>query len=155
MKCPKCDHMDTQVKDTRTINEGTEIKRRRECPKCLTRFTTFEKQATVPVMVVKKDGQRQTYDREKIQRGLIRACHKRSINAFDMEELMAKIEQRIFGEEGRGREVSSQAIGSIVLEELRRVDDVAFIRFASIYNDFDNIESFREELNRISNKSEE
>lgn len=155
MKCPMCENTDTIVKDTRPVSEGKEIKRRRECPNCGNRFTTFERLASIPTIVVKKDGMRQPYEREKIERGLIRACHKRCITSEDMGKLIQRIEQKIFSTEGQSGEIRSEMIGSIVLEELRKVDDVAFIRFASIYNEFENIESFRQELDRISYKKEE
>lgn len=141
--------MNTIVKDTRTIDDGETIRRRRECEDCGVRFTSYERYAAVPTMVIKKDGSTQPYDRSKIERGLLQACHKRPVSAEQIEQMMGHIERKIFASDAKSREIQSSEIGNIVLEELRAVDSVAFIRFASIYKEFNNLETFRRELDKL------
>lgn len=155
MRCPYCHSLDTVVKDTRPVDNGEVIKRRRECESCHMRFNSFEKYESLPLMVLKKDKTRQPYERAKIERGLLQACHKRPVSTADMERMMNNIERKIFNSELKGREIKSREIGEIVLEELRAADDVAFIRFASIYKDFNDVETFRRELDRLSKKETE
>lgn len=148
MRCPFCNSNDTVVKDSRTY-EAT-IKRRRECNSCHNRFNTFEVYESIPIMVIKKDGSRQKYDKSKIERGVLQAPHKRQASGEVVNKLIQNVENRIFNTDRKDCEIASSLIGDIVLEELKKVDDVAFIRFASVYNDFNDIDTFRRELDRLS-----
>lgn len=148
MNCPYCKSIDTIVKDSRP--SGDTIRRRRLCNKCGRRFSTYEVYETIPLMVVKKDNSRQRYDKSKIERGILQAIHKRPISADSIEKLLQRIEDKIFSIDCKEREIKSSKIGDIVLEELKDIDAVAFIRFASIYNEFNDIETFRRELDRLS-----
>lgn len=152
MRCPFCHNRDTIVKDSRSTQDGTSVRRRRECEACHKRFNTYEKCESLPLMVIKKDRSRQPYERKKIERGLLQACHKRTVSMSDIQRMMDNIEREIFNSDLKGREISSQEIGEIVLEELKKIDDVAFIRFASIYKEFKDVETFRHELDRLEQK---
>ncbi len=147
MKCPFCGYADSKVVDSRPADEGSSIRRRRECLKCGKRFTTYETIERTPLMLVKRDGTRQPYDRQKLLNGIIKACEKRPVSIQRMEELVNKIEQRLFS--SLDYEISSKLIGEMVMEELRSVDEVAYVRFASVYRQFKDINTFMEELNML------
>jgi len=147
MKCPFCSAPDTKVIETRLTESDGSIRRRRECEKCGNRFTTFERLETTPIAVIKKDNTRQPFDRNKILSGLIRACIKRNIPAATLEEIVADIESEI--RNFHSNEISSKEIGDIVLKKLKNLDKVAYIRFASVYKQFDSIEQFTKELSEL------
>ena len=147
MKCPFCNFPDSKVVDSRPTDEGTSIRRRRECPKCGKRFTTYETVERLPLMLVKRDGTRQPYSREKLLSGVLKACEKRPVPRQRLEQLVDKVEQKLFGT--LETEVSSKTIGEIVMEELRGIDEVAYVRFASVYRQFKDINTFMEELNTL------
>ena len=140
MKCPFCGYRDSRVLESRSTEEGSAIRRRRECLSCRERFTTYERVETIPLMVIKKDGTRQEFDRSKILQGLIKACEKRAVPLSRLEELVSGIEQTL--RNSMEQEVSSHTIGEMVMEELRRIDQVAYVRFASVYRQFRDIQSF-------------
>ena len=137
MKCPFCGHDDSKVVDSRPTDEGTSIRRRRECLKCFKRFTTYETVERMPLMLVKRDGTRQPYDRQKLLGGLVKACEKRPVSL--MQLVFSALES----------EVSSKTIGELVMEQLRSVDEVAYVRFASVYRQFKDINTFMDELNTL------
>ena len=147
MKCPFCEYEESKVIDSRPTDEGEAIRRRRECLKCSKRFTTYEKIETIPLMVVKKDGSRQMFDREKLLNGIIRACEKRPVKISDMEHIVNEIE--IATQNLLEREISSQKIGEMVMERLPMIDEVAYVRFASVYRQFKDINTFVEEVNKL------
>ena len=147
MKCPFCGFDDSKVVDSRPTDEGTSIRRRRECLKCFKRFTTYETLERMPLMLVKRDGTRQAYDRQKLLGGLMKACEKRPVSLIQLEQIVDTVEQRVFG--SVDNEVSSQVIGELVMEQLRKVDEVAYVRFASVYRQFKDINTFMEELNSL------
>lgn len=149
MKCPFCGALDSKVIDSRSTEEGVSIRRRRECFKCSKRFTTYEKVESISIMVIKKDKRREPFDSTKIMRGLTRACEKRPISVDMIEDMVFKIETKIYNT--LEREITSDQIGEMLLEQLKDVDEVAFIRFASVYRDFKDIETFRNEINKIMN----
>lgn len=133
--------------DSRPTDEGLTIRRRRECTKCGKRFTTYEKIEQLPVFVVKKDGRRESFDRDKIMRGLLKACEKRPISLKDLEALVQDVEKQVFN--SLEQEVTSQQIGQMVMERLKKLDEVAYVRFASVYRQFKDINTFMEELNKL------
>ena len=147
MKCPYCAHLESKVVDSRPADEGASIRRRRECLSCHKRFTTYETMESLPLMVVKKDGSRQSFDRNKVLGGVIRACEKRPVPYQDMENLVTEIEQVLQNQ--MDREVSSARIGELVMERLKKVDEVAYVRFASVYRQFKDINTFMTELNKL------
>ena len=147
MKCPFCGHDDSKVVDSRPTDEGTSIRRRRECLKCLKRFTTYETVERMPLMLVKRDGTRQPYDRQKLLGGLVKACEKRPVSLMQLEQIVDNVEQRVFS--ALESEVSSKTIGELVMEQLRSVDEVAYVRFASVYRQFTDVSSFMDELNKL------
>lgn len=148
MRCPKCGLMETRVLETRTANEGRIIRRRRECPGCMTRFTTYERLEDRPMLwIVKKSGQREAFDREKLLRGLARACEKLPVSLEQIEEAASRIEEAL-RETGQG-EVPSPEVGSLAMKELRNIHKVAYVRFASVYREFTDISSFVEEISRL------
>lgn len=147
MKCPFCEFEESKVIDSRPTDEGEAIRRRRECLNCAKRFTTYEKIETIPLMVIKKDGSRQMFDREKLLNGIIRACEKRPVATSDMERIVNEIESAT--QNLLEREISSQRIGEMVMERLPEVDEVAYVRFASVYRQFKDINTFVEEVNRL------
>ena len=147
MKCPYCGKDNTRVIDSRPADDGDSIRRRRECDVCGRRFTTYEKVETIPVIVMKKDNNRETYDRSKIKGGILRACHKRPISADQVEELVDEIESVIFNQEVR--EISTREIGELVMEKLRMLDTVAYVRFASVYREFKDVNTFMDELKKL------
>ncbi len=144
MRCPYCKSDDNKVVDSRPSDDGSTIRRRRECCDCGERFTTFERVELMPLMVIKKDGSRQAFDREKLIAGILKSCEKRPITTAQIEEIVHTIQQN----EGNKlrREIPSSEIGELVLEQLRGIDEVAYIRFASVYREFSDISSFLEEL---------
>ena len=147
MKCPFCGYEDSKVVDSRPTDEGTSIRRRRECLKCLKRFTTYETVERMPLMLVKRDGTRQAYDRQKLLNGLMKAGEKRPVSLMQLEQIVDNVEQKVFG--SLESEVSSKVIGELVMEQLRKVDEVAYVRFASVYRQFKDINTFMEELNTL------
>lgn len=147
MKCPYCAYSESKVIDSRPADENSSIRRRRECLSCARRFTTYETVESLPVMVVKKDGSRQSFDRGKVLRGMIRACEKRPVPMADMEKIAAEIEQDL--QNAMEREISSENIGERVMERLRAIDQVAYVRFASVYRQFKDIDTFMEELTKL------
>ena len=147
MKCPFCGHDDSKVVDSRPTDEGTSIRRRRECLKCLKRFTTYETVERMPLMLVKRDGTRQPYDRQKLLGGLVKACEKRPVSLMQLEQIVDNVEQRVFS--ALESEVSSKTIGELVMERLKPLDEVAYVRFASVYRQFADVESFFNELKKL------
>ncbi|MBR4723143.1 MAG: transcriptional repressor NrdR [Clostridia bacterium] len=147
MKCPYCGFTESKVIDSRPAEDGTSIRRRRECLKCQKRFTTYEKLETISLVVVKQDNSRQPYDREKIVRGLIRACEKRPITYAQMEEVADRIESELY--QMMSKEVTSTEIGEKVMSHLKELDEVAYVRFASVHKHFSNIESFMSALKEL------
>ena len=147
MKCPYCGYKESRVVDSRPADEGNSIRRRRECLSCEKRFTTYETMESLPMVVIKKDGSRQTLDRSKILNGMIRACEKRPVPLAELEKLTDEIEQNL--QNSLEREVSTEAIGEQVMEKLKGVDEVAYVRFASVYRQFKDINTFMSELNKL------
>lgn len=150
MKCPFCDHPQTKVLDSRAANENKSIRRRRECEKCSRRFTTFEMVEETPLIVIKKDGSREEFSREKMMRGLIRACEKRPVSLDQLEAIVSEAEKQI--RNMAQSEVESRDIGEIAMELLYPVDEVAYVRFASVYRQFKDINMFMKELTEILTK---
>jgi transcriptional repressor NrdR len=144
MTCPFCRHRQDRVIDSRESKEGDLIRRRRECLKCLRRFTTYERSDEIPYMVVKRDGRRERFDRQKVLEGLLRACEKRPVPIAKLAEVVDAVESALA--ENPEREVSTTAIGELVLERLKKLDKIAYVRFASVYRDFQDAESFLVEL---------
>ena len=149
MKCPYCGFVESRVIDSRPTDEGERIRRRRECLKCGKRFTTYEVIENVPIVVIKKDKSRETFDRSKLLNGLLRACEKRPVSMDTLERIVDEIENLL--QNSLDREVSSQRIGTYAMEKLKTVDEVAYVRFASVYRQFKDINSFMEELSKIIN----
>ncbi len=150
MRCPYCSHEDSRVLDSRPVDDGAAIRRRRECPRCSRRFTTYERMDHAPVMVVKRDGRREPFDRAKVLRGLMLACGKRPVSMDDLERIVAEVEREVTG---RGdREVSSLQIGALVMERLRRLDDVAYVRFASEHRRFRDLDMLVEEAETLKER---
>ena len=147
MKCPYCSTSDSKVLESRPTEEGNKIRRRRECLSCRKRFTTYEIIETVPLMVIKKDKTIEAFDRNKILGGLIRACQKRPVSLETLEEMINEIEQQLLN--SLEREVESSKIGELVMERLKQVDEVAYVRFASVYRQFSDIDSFMDELKQL------
>lgn len=148
MKCPYCGYSESKVIDSRPADENSSIRRRRECLSCGKRFTTYETVESLPMVVVKKDGSRQSFDRRKVLGGMIRACEKRPVPLAELEKIAEEIEQDL--QNSMEREISTEAIGEKVMERLRNVDQVAYVRFASVYRQFKDIDTFMTELNRTS-----
>lgn len=146
MKCPYCGYQESKVVDSRPADEGS-IRRRRECLRCERRFTTYETVESLPMVVIKKDGSRQTFDRDKLLGSMLKACEKRSVPLADLERMAGEIEQAL--QNDMEREVSSSVIGDLVMEKLKEVDEVAYVRFASVYRQFKDIGTFKEELDRL------
>ncbi len=147
MKCPYCGYQESKVVDSRHSEDSTSIRRRRECLSCQRRFTTYETVESLPMVVVKKDNSRQSFDRNKILNGMVRACEKRPVAMADLEHAVDEIEQII--QNSLDREVSTEKIGELVMERLKPLDEVAYVRFASVYRQFKDINSFMNELNKI------
>ncbi len=151
MKCPFCAFEESKVIDSRPTDEGERIRRRRECLKCGKRFTTYELIESLPIIVIKKDKSREPFNREKLLNGMIRACEKRQVSLETLEKAIDDIEQSI--QNSMDREVSSDRIGELVMEKLKGIDEVAYVRFASVYRQFKDINTFMEELNKLLEKS--
>ena len=151
MRCLFCGHLESKVIDSRSTEEGTTIRRRRECLECGKRFTTYEKIETIPIIVIKKDGLREAFDRDKVLNGILRACEKRPVTLSDIEALIDDVESKLYNM--LEREVSSERIGEMVMERLQKLDDIAYVRFASVYRQFKDINSFMDELAKIVKKS--
>jgi len=147
MKCPFCGALEDRVVDSRPTDEGDTVRRRRECAKCYKRFTTYEKVEILPLVVIKKDNSRENFDRDKLMRGILRACEKRPVGADEMHKIVDEIETQLSN--SLEREVSSQMIGELLMERLKKLDQVAYVRFASVYRDFGDIETFLEEIHKI------
>lgn len=150
MKCPFCGYEESKVIDSRPTDENERIRRRRECLRCSKRFTTYEIIEDVPIIVIKKDKSREVFDRNKILKGMLRACEKRSVTVSELETAISEIETTL--QSAIDREVTSARIGELIMEKLKEVDEVAYVRFASVYKEFNSAESFREELAKLSNK---
>ncbi len=149
MRCPFCLHADSKVLDSRSTEEGASIRRRRECGECGKRFTTYERLEEVPFMVVKKDGRREAFNRAKVLNGVLRACEKRPVSPDQMELLVDEVERRV--RQNFEREISSEEIGQLVMDKLRDLDEVAYVRFASVYRQFKDINRFMDELQDLLN----
>ena len=149
MKCPFCNQDNTRVVDSRPVEDTNSIRRRRLCDACGRRFTTYERVETIPLTVIKKDQNREQYSRKKIQDGVLRACYKRPISIEKIEEMLDTIEGEIFNEEER--EISSTKIGEIVMTHLKKLDAVAYVRFASVYREFKDVSTFLDELKKFMN----
>ena len=147
MKCPYCGYSESKVIDSRPTDEGERIRRRRECLNCAKRFTTYEVIETVPVVVVKKDKSREAFDRNKLLNGLLRACEKRPVQLETLERIVDEIETLL--QNSLDREVPSTLIGTYAMDKLKKVDEVAYVRFASVYREFKDINTFMDELNKI------
>ncbi len=147
MKCPYCGNENTRVVDSRPVDENTAIRRRRLCDECGRRFTSYEKAEIIPLRVVKKDETREDFDRSKIEAGILRACHKRQVSAAQIEEVVDKVEKDVFNLELK--EIDSAQIGEIVMRYLADLDAVAYVRFASVYREFKDVDTFMEELERL------
>ena len=147
MKCPYCGHLESKVVDSRPSDEGASIRRRRECLECHRRFTTYETMESLPLVVVKKDGSRQSFDKRKLLNGMIRACEKRPVSFNTLESIANEIEQTLQNE--MDREIPSARIGELVMDRLKKVDEVAYVRFASVYRQFKDISTFMAELNKL------
>ena len=147
MRCPFCLHSDSKVLDSRQTEEGASIRRRRECASCRKRFTTYERLDEMPFLVIKKDGGREAFSRAKILNGMLRACEKRPISTETIEAIMVEIDREV--RSGPEKEVPSAYIGELVMDKLRELDDVAYVRFASVYRQFKDIDRFIEELQQM------
>lgn len=147
MKCPYCANAESKVVDSRPANEGASIRRRRECLECHKRFTTYEMMEHMPMIVVKKDGSRQSYDRSKMMNSMLKACEKRTVSLSAIEAVADEIEQELQNE--LGGEITSGRIGELVMEKLKTMDEVAYVRFASVYRQFKDINTFLEELTKL------
>ncbi|NLW22083.1 MAG: transcriptional repressor NrdR [Tissierellia bacterium] len=150
MKCPFCDYYETKVVDSRPTDEGQAIRRGRECVQCSKRFTTYEKIEKIPLIIVKKDGNRQAYDRNKILNGILKACEKRPVPLNTIEKAVDEIERALYN--SMEKEITSQQIGEMVMDKLKEIDEVSYVRFASVYRQFKDINNFAEELNKLLNK---
>ena len=149
MKCPFCSHENTRVIDSRPAEDNTSIPRRRVCDECGKRFTTYEKIETIPLIIIKKDNNREAYDRAKIEAGVLRACHKRPVSAQQITTLVDEVENEIFNREER--EIPSGTIGELVMNKLKDLDAVAYVRFASVYREFKDVNTFMDELKSVLN----
>ena len=147
MKCPYCGHLESKVVDSRPADEGSSIRRRRECLACQRRFTTYEIMESLPLVVIKKDGSRETFDKSKVLAGMIRACEKRPVAFETLEHIADEIEQEV--QNSLERETSTEKIGELVMEKLKGVDEVAYVRFASVYRQFKDLNTFMAELNKL------
>ncbi len=151
MRCPFCGHENIRVIDSRPAEENNSIRRRRVCDECGKRFTTYEKVETIPLIVIKKDNNRETYSREKIERGLLRACHKRPISAEDITNLVDDVEKEVY--ELEEKEIDSSVIGELIMNKLKDLDAVAYVRFASVYREFKDVNTFMDELKKVLNNN--
>jgi len=149
MKCPFCNHENTRVIDSRPVEDKNSIRRRRVCDECQKRFTTYEQIETIPLIVRKKDNNREAYNRKKIEDGILRACHKRPVSATQIRDLVDEIETEIFCNEDK--EVGSDTIGELIMDKLKDLDPVAYVRFASVYREFKDVNTFMDELKKMLN----
>ncbi|MCJ7967164.1 transcriptional regulator NrdR [Lachnospiraceae bacterium NSJ-171] len=149
MKCPFCGEENTKVIDSRPAEENNSIRRRRQCEVCGKRFTTYEKVETIPLIIIKKDDNREPYDRSKIERGIVRSCHKRPVSYDQIVSTVEEIEAEIFNKEEK--EISSNEIGEIVMDKIKELDQVAYVRFASVYREFKDVNTFMDELKKFLN----
>lgn len=149
MKCPFCSHENTRVIDSRPAEDNNSIRRRRVCDECGKRFTTYEKIETIPLIIIKKDNNREAYDSAKIEAGVLRACHKRPVSAQQITTLVDEVENEIFNREER--EIPSGTIGELVMNKLKDLDAVAYVRFASVYREFKDVNTFMDELKSVLN----
>ncbi len=147
MRCPYCGFIGAKVIDSRPADDGSFIRRRRECESCGERFTTYENVQSIEFMVVKKDGTRQVFDRDKVKRGIIKACEKRNVSMEQIDEMVKGIEQKLVAL--MQKEVASEYIGELIMEALKKVDEVAYVRFASVYREFKDVDTFMEELKKL------
>lgn len=147
MKCPFCGFEESKVIDSRATDEGATIRRRRECMSCAKRFTSYEKVETVPIIVIKKNTNREVFDRDKVLSGMMKACEKRPVSLENIEQATEEIENIIYN--SLEKEITSEKIGEMVMEKLRKIDDVSYVRFASVYRQFKDINTFMTELNKI------
>ncbi len=150
MKCPYCSSDNTRVIDSRPADDNNAIRRRRLCDDCGKRFTTYEKVETIPLIVIKKDDNREQYDRSKVEAGILRACHKRPVSVGQISQLVNMVEVDIFNREEK--EISSSEIGEIVMNRLQELDPVAYVRFASVYREFKDVNTFMDEIKKILDK---
>lgn len=150
MKCPFCNAIDTKVIDSRPAEDNSSIRRRRQCDSCSRRFTTYEKLETVPLMVIKKDYTREAYNRAKIEAGIIRSCHKRPVSAAQINKLIEEVENNIYAL--NEIEIPVSMIGELVMNKLKDLDEVAYVRFASVYRDFNDVNTFLEEIGKLLTK---
>lgn len=151
MKCPYCDHMESKVVDSRPTDEGQAIRRRRECVNCEKRFTTYENIEEIPIIVVKRDGNRQSYNRNKLLNGIIKSCEKRPVSLSTIESIVDNIEKKISN--SLEKEITSIEIGEMVMNKLKDVDEVSYVRFASVYRQFKDVNSFMDELKKLLDES--
>ncbi len=147
MKCPFCEHAESKVVDSRPTDEGVSIRRRRECLKCEKRFTTYEIVESIPIVIIKKDGKRQVYDRQKLMNGILRACEKTEVTFAQINDMVNEIEATLYN--SMDREISSKQIGEMVMDRLKFVNDIAYVRFASVYREFKDVTTFLDELNQL------
>lgn len=147
MKCPFCGHENTRVIDSRPADDNNSIRRRRVCDECDKRFTTYEKVETIPIIIIKKDNNRETYDRAKIEAGILRACHKRPVSASRISQIVDEVETAIFSYEEK--EIPSSIIGELIMAKLKDLDAVAYVRFASVYREFKDVNTFMDELKKV------
>jgi transcriptional repressor NrdR len=150
MKCPYCGSENTRVIDSRPADDNNAIRRRRACDECNKRFTTYEKVETIPLIIIKKDNNREAYDRTKIEAGVLRACHKRPVSADAIRKLVDEVEIDIFGREEK--ELPSRVIGELVMNKLKDIDAVAYVRFESVYREFKDVNTFMDELKKVLDK---
>lgn len=150
MKCPFCSKENTRVIDSRPAEDSSAIRRRRQCDECGKRFTTYEKVESIPLIVIKKDNIREAYDRSKIEAGVLRSCHKRPVSVSQINTLVDEIETAIFNLEEK--EISSNTIGEIVMDKMKNFDSVAYVRFASVYREFKDVNTFMDEIKKILDK---
>lgn len=150
MKCPYCSNLDTKVIDSRPAEDGSSIRRRRSCDICGKRFTTYEKVETIPLIIIKKDNNREQYDRAKVEAGILRACYKRPVSAEDIKQAVENVETEIYKLEEK--EIPSKKIGELVMESLKELDEVAYVRFASVYREFKDVNTFMAEIKKILDK---
>lgn len=153
MRCPYCNNPDTKVVDSRPVEEGLAIRRRRECEKCHKRFTTFEKIENTLLVVIKSDGSKESFDRNKIINGLLKACEKTKIGYTDVEKIADNIERGL--NNTMEKEIDSKMIGALIMDELKKLDQVAYVRFASVYHKFTDIDTFVEEINKLLEQEED
>lgn len=152
MKCPYCNEMDDMVVDSRPLDGGAVIRRRRECLKCLKRYTTYEQLETIPIIVVKKDGTKEAFDRNKVRNGIITACRKRPSSMDEIEKIVNSIEYEV---QEISNEVSSAMIGDKIMAKLKEIDEIAYMRFVSVYKDFDNLDTFVKEIKKYNKEEKE